>query len=101
MPKIGYFTFKWKEPQGIMLPKPKNYNKIPTNYRPVRLLDQYKWRNDVDIGVKCHNFRLFKTEFMFEKYLIDFSDALQYIVCKFRTVSHKLPIVDYKKWKGM
>ena len=33
-----------------------------------RLLDQYiqKWRSDVDIGVKCYNYRLFKTEFMFE-----------------------------------
>ena len=29
---------------------------------------------------------------MFEKYLIDLPDALKYIVCKFRTVSHKLPI---------
>ena len=28
---------------------------------------------------------------MFEKYLINLPDALKYIVCKFRTVNHKLP----------
>ena len=31
-------------------------------------------------------------DFMFEKYLIDLPDALKYIVCKFRSVDHKLPI---------
>ena len=36
--KIGYFPSKWKEAQGIMLPKPKKDNKITTNYRPIRLL---------------------------------------------------------------
>ena len=29
---------------------------------------------------------------MFENYLTDLPDALKYIVCKFRTVNHKLPI---------
>ena len=34
-----------------------------------RLLDQHiqKWRSDCDIGVKCYNDRLFKSDFMFEK----------------------------------
>ena len=43
-----------------------------------RLLDQYiqKGISDVEIGVKCYNYRLFKSDFMFEKYLIDLSDAL-------------------------
>ena len=36
--KIGYFPSKWKETQGIMLPKPKKDNKIRTNYRPISLL---------------------------------------------------------------
>ena len=36
--KIGYFPSKWKEAQGIMLPKPEKDNKIPTNYRPISLL---------------------------------------------------------------
>ena len=33
-----------------------------------RLLDQYiqKWTSDCDIGVKCYNYRLFKSDFMFE-----------------------------------
>ena len=59
-----------------------------------RLLDQYikKWRSDVDIGVKCYNYRLFKNEFMFKNYLIDLPDSLKYIVCRFRTVNHKLPL---------
>ena len=59
-----------------------------------RPLDQYiqNWRSDCDIGVKCYNYRLFKSDYMFEKYLIDLPDALEYIVCKFRTVNHKLPI---------
>ena len=29
---------------------------------------------------------------MFENYLIDLPELLKYIVCKFRTVNHKLPI---------
>ena len=29
---------------------------------------------------------------MFENYLIDLPDALKYIVCKFSTVNHNLPI---------
>ena len=32
-----------------------------------RLLDQ-KWRSDVDTGVKCYEYRLFKPEFIFENY---------------------------------
>ena len=50
-----------------------------------RLLVQYlqKWRSDVDIGAKCYNYRLFKSDFMLEKYLIDLPDALKYIVYKF------------------
>ena len=69
--------------------------KVPV-YIKQRLLDQYniffqKWRSDVDICDKCYNYRLFRTEFIFEKYLIDLPDALKYIVCKFRTVDHKLP----------
>ena len=33
------------------------------------LLDQYiqKWRSDVDIGVKCFNYRLFKSDFSWNK----------------------------------
>ena len=59
-----------------------------------RLLDQYieKWRSDVDIGVTCYNYRFFTSDFKFEKYLLDLPDALKYIVCKFRTVNHKLLI---------
>ena len=59
-----------------------------------RLLDQYiqKRRSDIDVGVKCYNYRLFETEFIFENYLKDLPDALKYIVCKCRTVNHKLPI---------
>ena len=59
-----------------------------------RLLDKYiqKWRSDCDIGVKYYNCRLFKSDFMFGKYLIYLPGALKYIVCKFRTVNHTLPI---------
>ena len=35
---------------------------------------------------------MFKTEFKFENYLIDLPDSWKYIVCKYRTVNHKLPI---------
>ena len=61
-----------------------------------RLLDQYiqKNRSDVDIGVKWYNYRLFslRPNLCFENYLIDLPDALKYIVCKFSTVNHNLPI---------
>ena len=45
-----------------------------------RLLDQYilKCRSDIDIGAKCYNHILFKTEFNFEKYLLNLPDALKY-----------------------
>ena len=34
------------------------------------LLDQYiqKWSSDINIGVKCYNYKLFQTEFIFENY---------------------------------
>ena len=34
----------------------------------------------------------FRTNLCLETILIDLTDALKYIVCKFRTVNHKLPI---------
>ena len=45
-----------------------------------RLLDLYiqKWRSDVDICVKFYKYKLFKTEFMFENYLIDLPDDTIY-----------------------
>ena len=67
-----------------------------------RLLDQYiqKRRSDVDTGVKCYAYRLFKTEFTFENYSTDLPDALKYIVCKFHIVNHKLPIETRIKRNG-
>ena len=33
---------KWKEAQGIMLPKHKEDNKIPTNYRPISFIKLHR-----------------------------------------------------------
>ena len=41
---------------------------------------------------KCLNYRTYKTEFGFEKYLVTLPYDLAHVLCKFRCGSHILPI---------
>ena len=59
-----------------------------------RLNDQYKqeWKSKIDESEKCLNYRLYKKELKFESYLNILSLPLAKYICKFRCLSHKLPI---------
>ena len=58
------------------------------------LTDQFKqnWSFDVSNSSKCTNYRIFKTKFEFERYLIDLSPQNRKIFTKFRCHNHRLPV---------
>ena len=58
--------------------------------------DQFvqEWQNSVFNSSKCSNYRIFKTEFKFENYLVDFPTKLRINYSKFRCRSHRLPIEE-------
>ena len=64
-------------------------NKVKT-----RIADQFKqaWKSNIDESEKCLNYRLYKKDFCFEKYLNILPLPLSKYFCKFRCLSHKLPI---------
>ena len=53
-----------------------------------------EWKSQIFDSPKCINYRIYKTDFGFEKYLSILPSDLLYIInlCKFRCGSHKLPI---------
>ena len=59
-----------------------------------RLQDQFiqSWQSDVYVNNICITYRLFKSNFCFENYLIKLSPKLRRNFLKFRLSSHKLPI---------
>ena len=59
-----------------------------------RISDRFKqeWKSNIDESEKCLNYRLYKKEFCFENYFNILPLALCKYICKFRCVSHKLPI---------
>ena len=59
-----------------------------------RLCDQFKqnWSEEVCSSGKCVNYRMFKVNFEFEKYLIKLSPQLRRYVCRFRCRNHRLPV---------
>ena len=59
----------------------------------LRLEDQYrqKWHAQVFENEKCINYRIFKDEFCFERYLIDLPKCHAVRLCKFRLGNHQLP----------
>ena len=50
------------------------------------------WYSDVENSAKCINYRLFKTQFKFEEYLVKLPPSMWIPLCTFRTVNHALPI---------
>ena len=60
----------------------------------LRLKDQYiqEWKTEVMNTDKCFNYRLYKVDFSFENYLVQMFPRHRNVVCKFRTLNHKLPI---------
>ena len=59
-----------------------------------RLIDQYQqtWREEIDRNHICITYRLIKTKFCFEKYLIRLSPLTRRNLLKFRLSTHRLPI---------
>ena len=59
-----------------------------------RLTDQFKqeWYSDINTLRKCCSYRLFKTDFALEPYLLTLSYNNRITLCKFRVSDHKLAI---------
>ena len=72
--KIGYFPTKWREAQGIMLPKPKKDNKIPTNYTPISLLSCISTFFEKIIAHRMHS--KLDEIFLFNLWQIGFSNTI-------------------------
>ena len=69
----------------------------PNTFRSLvncRLRDQFiqNWHSTLDNTSKCLNYRIYKQEFAIENYFHILSPDLANILCKFRSVNHKLPI---------
>jgi len=59
-----------------------------------RVTDKYieMWLEDVNTNSKCYNYRMFKTDLIFEKYLILLPSQLRVKFTHFRVSNHMLPI---------
>ena len=65
-----------------------------------KLKDQFiqLWSAEMFMSSKSLCYRLFKTDFGFEKYISLLSPNLMFILCKFRSGSHRLP-VESGRWQ--
>ena len=59
----------------------------------ISLQDQYvqEWNTIINDSSKCVLYRTFKRNFVFENYLTTLSPYNRKLLCKFRTINHKLP----------
>ena len=59
------------------------------------LEDQFcqNWHTELNNSSRCNIYRIFKSEFCFEKYLLDLHGASRSVYIKFRCRNNKLPIV--------
>ena len=59
-----------------------------------RLKDQYlqSWNENVHANNVCYNYRMFKSDFRLEPYLIELERPLRYNLMKLRFSNHRLPI---------
>ena len=60
------------------------------NYYTDLFIDE--WKIQIHNSPKCLNYRVYKTEFEFEKYFCTLPVDLMYTFCKFRCGTHRLPI---------
>ena len=60
------------------------------------LVDQFKqssiWHSDIETSSKGLCYRIFKTDFGFEKYIELLNDRDRNTLCRFRTTNHRFPI---------
>jgi hypothetical protein len=66
------------------------------------LTDQFKqnWHSTWQISPKALSYRLFKSDFKFEKYLGVLNDKNRFNICRFRTSNHRLPI-EVWRWTNV
>ena len=59
-----------------------------------------KWKSDVFNSPKCFNYRIFETDFAFEKYIIELPMKAYIDLAKFRTTNNILPI-EKGRWDNI
>lgn len=66
------------------------------------LCDQYRqsWNEDINSSSKALNYRIYKDSIDFEDYFNILSKTDSLILCKFRTMNHKLPI-ESGRWRNL
>ena len=64
--------------------------------------DQFKqnWHSTLQISPNALNYRLFKSDFRFEKYLDVLNNKNRFTFCRFRTSNHRLPI-EVGRWTNV
>ena len=67
-----------------------------------RLRDQFiqSWKNDIATKGICCNYRMYKTDFVFENYLISLPQSLQKSLLKLRVCNNRLP-VNFSRYHGI
>ena len=84
---------------------------IKQNFRSVNLLKSFikenlknqfvqDWDTVVNCSPKCINYRIFKTNFGLENYLLSLPRDLRIVFAKIRTCNHRLP-VETGRWKNI
>ena len=73
-----------------------------TNAVKQRLQDQFlqTWSSDIDNSSKGHIYKIFKQNFVIEKYITELTPKYRNIIMKFRTSNHHLP-VETGRWAGI
>ena len=68
----------------------------------LRLTDQFKqnWHSTLQMSPKALSYRLFKSNFRFEKYLDVMNDKNRFTFCRFRISNHRLPI-EVVRWTNV
>ena len=65
-----------------------------------KLVDLFlnEWQSQIENNSSCYNYRLFKTKFCFESYLVRLPAKCRKYLLKFRTRNHRLPI-ETGQWR--
>jgi hypothetical protein len=73
-----------------------------SNVVKINLIDQLKqtWSTSVDNSTKALNYRLYKKRVSFKNYLEILKDKDLFLLCRFRTSNHRLPI-EIGRWQNI
>jgi hypothetical protein len=78
------------------------YKKWLNNVVKMNLIDQFKqtWSTSIDNSSKALNYRLYKKGVSFENYLEILKDKNLFLLCRFRTSNHRIPI-EIGRWQNI